>query len=142
VTLSGFFRREIGYVRARVTLRRLRWSWVINFMIDTGAHQTMLLPDDGLAFGLPYGVLGRSVSTAGIGGTSTAFTEDAFIAFCGSDRSYVYRQPVLIAASEPRISLPSVLGRDILNRWNMSYRPAERALSFDVVSADATFALA
>ena len=50
--------------------------------------------------------------------------------------------PLIIAdAATPR-ALPSLLGRHILNRWHMAYRPTENQLTFEVVSADDVIDLA
>jgi hypothetical protein len=50
----------------------------------------------------------------------------------------VYRLPLLVA-DPSRVDvnlLPSILGRDILNRWDMAYRPSRGSLTFDIVTAD------
>lgn len=65
------------------------------------------------------------------------------LSFIEPDRHvFLYRQDIVIAPTNTGAwSLPSLLGRDILNRWNMSYRPVEHTLELDVVSADATIDL-
>lgn len=46
----------------------------------------------------------------------------------------------MIAAPGPDIAdIPSVLGRDILNRWRMFYNYQSRRLTFGVLSADFAF---
>jgi predicted TPR repeat methyltransferase len=44
----------------------------------------------------------------------------------------------LVTDPEESLKLPSLLGREILDRWRMVYQPSIDELSFEVVSADAT----
>ena len=52
---------------------------------------------------------------------------------------YVYAIDIGIAGANPDIlDLPSLLGRDILDRWSMTYAPQQSLLTFDILSADLT----
>ncbi len=78
----------------------------------------------------------------GLGGVVTQFVEPASLVFQTVDNIFVYRLDLVIARPMDGPQLPSLLGRDILNRWHMTYRPFDNRLEFDVATADATFDLA
>ncbi len=51
---------------------------------------------------------------------------------------FAYQMEVgIIDDSHQARELPSLLGRDILDRWRMTYCPVDNLLSFEVLSADA-----
>lgn len=50
---------------------------------------------------------------------------------------YVYMLDMLICPQADQImQLPSLLGRDILDKWKMIYHPTKKQLHFGVISAD------
>jgi hypothetical protein len=49
----------------------------------------------------------------------------------------MYQINMLIAPPAADLAgLPSILGRDVLNRWHMAYRPTQDKLTFDIVTSD------
>lgn len=112
----------------------------ISFCVDTGADKSLLLPDDGMLMGLDYSRLTGDNETVGLGGISHNFVESALITFAEAGRYlYIYETELDIAAPVPELmGVPSVLGRDILNRWRMNYNPTKGRLTFQVISADIT----
>ena len=143
--IQGRFGENTGspYVEAVVRLPRLNTAAKIQFLVDTGSDSTALMPSDGFdRLHLDYQELKGDRLSFGFGGRTQEFVEDAVITFTEPGRYfYVYRQPILIARSnDDLLGIPSILGRDILNRWEMRYAPAARRpnLRFKVVSADAT----
>ena len=96
------------------------------------------MPLDGLRMGLDYNKLTGDLENVGIGGISHNFVEQAFIAFSEPKRYlYVYSIGLAIAPPNPEImDLPSLLGREILNQWRMTYDATTKRLNFKVISAD------
>ena len=75
----------------------------------------------------------------GIGGTINTVVAHAILTFHDDDkvRRSSYDVMVDFVANEPSADgLPSILGRDVLNRWRMDYDPTNNKLEFSVHSAD------
>jgi hypothetical protein len=124
-------------VSGRVTIPRLRTSRDIWFLVDTGADLSVVSAAEGLSLGFDPAELGDGVEIAGFAGRARHHVEPAFLSFITRGRAYVYRIPILVTAPSPDLYLlPSILGRDILNRWDMSYRPSRGSLTFDIGTAD------
>ena len=52
---------------------------------------------------------------------------------------YIYTIDLLLAPPTAEImELPSILGRDVLDRWRMTYDPGNDELVFEVGTADVT----
>lgn len=140
--LRGRFGDTSGrpYIEGRLILPQLNLRSDISFCVDTGADQSLLMPLDGLRMGIDYTRLTGSIESVGVGGVSRNFVEQAIIAFTESKRYlYVYNVELHIASPSPDVmDIPSLLGRDILNRWSMAYNPSQKRLMFQVISADFT----
>ena len=143
--LRGRFGDTTGrpYIEGRLILPNLNIRGDISFLVDTGADVSRLHPMDGIRFKIDYGQLSGDVETVGINGTSHDFTEPAVVVFSEPKRFlYVYNITIRIAPYDIEIlDLPSLLGRNILNRWRMTYNPQKKSLLFKVVSADITVPL-
>lgn len=142
--LSGTFRaaRHPGVPRAPHLVGTLRIPGRavvqdISFLVDTGADFTALFPADGLAAGISYDALSPSFDAVGIGGKAQTFDEKAIVTFRNGSMWYGYFITLKIFPPGKEISsLPSILGRDILNRMVMHYAPSTSRLEFEVVDAD------
>lgn len=143
--LNGRYGETSGrpYVEGRLAIPRLGIRTNISFCIDTGADRTILMPVDSMRLKIDFGLLGNRVEGVGLGGAAYIFEESAILAFVDAPRAvHVYQFGLKIAADNPKIrGLPSLLGRDILNRWRMNYHPANNVLELDLLSADATLPL-
>ena len=121
------------FVRVRVIIPRLGIRRTVEFLVDTGADGTCVNYRDVVNMGLFPGVLRESERTAaaGVGGSSRYFREDARLEFLDTDEERPREYPVrlLIAdLSDAPMSIPSLLGRDVLNLHRMIYSPGERRL--------------
>jgi hypothetical protein len=112
--------------------------------VDTGADRTVLLPSDAARIGVDYAALTRETESVGVGGISRDYLDHALLIFSEPNRYlYAYFIDLMITAPSPEITdLPSLLGRDILHRWRISYNFATKRLVFDVLSADVVIPLA
>jgi hypothetical protein len=140
VTLSGRYGDTTGrpYLAGRIHLPRFGIVADLSFIVDTGADRTHLMPGDGERMGLDYRLLIPSdVPVTGVGGPSLAYTEAAILVFADTRNLYVYDIAVTIAGFAPGMrAVPSLLGRDVLDCWHMTYRPMQRTLQFIVKDAD------
>jgi hypothetical protein len=83
------------------------------------------MPLDGMRMGIDYARLSGSAESIGIGGISRNFVEPATIIFSEPRRDlFIYMIQLHICSPTPDImDIPSLLGRDILDRWRMTYNP-------------------
>ena len=129
------------YVRCHLALPGLGIADLITFLVDTGADAAYLHPSDGLEMGLPFDLLQDSVASSGIGGRATYFREPAVLTFTDYETRQRYGYRININVAKPddvRGRLPSLLGRDVIRRWQMDYDPTNGRLAFTVRSADFT----
>ena len=140
MTLSGRFEGVTGEPRidAEVALPSLGTARSIPFLLDTGADTTFLMAEDAIRMGVDFGKLALSPSLgSGVGGYIRIYHADASITFADRENLYVYRAELAIAEpGEHNRGLPSLLGRDILNRWRLRYDAPANALEAQVDSAD------
>ena len=140
MALSGRFGNTSGrpFLEGRLYVPRFGLWSDISFLVDTGADVTVLMPDDGLRSGIDYTRLTGKTACGGIGGTTEMFVEPAHAVFLDSETKllHVYTIALHIAPATPQLEkVNSLLGRDVLDSWRMTYDPAHRSLRFEVLSA-------
>ena len=130
----GYFSfRGRPFVRVLITIPRLGIQRAVDLLVDTGADNTCLNHRDAAYLRLFPEVLRESERSyaTGIGGSSLYFREDARLVFLDADddppREYDVSLRIADMSDAPT-SIPSLLGRDILNLHRMVYAPAERRL--------------
>ena len=141
--IPGRFGNTTGrpYVNGRLLLPRLQLSTNLSFLVDTGADLSTLMPADGLTIGIDYQALINSRVVGGLGGNARCFQEAAVIVFDEPNRTLIrsYFITLIIPQVHPDLMrMPSIVGRDILDRWRMNYDPSKNVLKFTVRSADHT----
>jgi len=108
------------YVEASVYFPRLKIRGYVSFLVDTGASGTVLMPADTKKLSVDFGTLRNPTVSHGIGGFSKGFNEQVVLGF--TDRRHVYGYEIEIEVASPAGEnelLPSLLGRDILDRWRL-----------------------
>ena len=82
---------------------------------------------------------GSARFASGVGGSSQVFEQPSVVVFFDPRNAmFAYQMEVgIIDDSQQARELPSLLGRDILDRWRMTYCPVDNLLAFEVLSADA-----
>ena len=143
--LVGSFGKTSGrpYIEGRLLIPRLHINTGIWFCVDTGSDSTTLMPGDGTSIGLDYSILNETDRSMGISGPIDSHKERAIVAF-GEQGPVIHGYDLSITiispdAEKPGLNrLPSLLGRDILNRWTMLYSPTTDSLTFEVDTADVT----
>jgi hypothetical protein len=91
------------------------------FLLDTGSTSVVIAPIDSRRLGINHSTLATPTRMTGIGGITDAYPMSAELAFVGRGRIYIYRLNVLIVSpTQDNGQVPSLLGRAILWRWNIS----------------------
>jgi hypothetical protein len=88
---------------------------------------------------MPIEKLGNRTEYRGIGGRSRYYREPALLGF--DDQAHTRHYVIELLVAEPTSEgegLPSLLGRDIVNRWYMQYDPGTSRLDCTVRHADFT----
>ena len=125
-------------------LPRLNISGYISFLVDTGADTSLLNPIDSKRLGIDFNTLTGDEESWGLGGSVHSYVEDALLIFSETGVAlYVYSFDLSISPDDPAIpaDLPSLLGRDVIDNWRMTYSPSRQNLTFHVFSADVTIPL-
>lgn len=141
--ISGRFGNTTGrpYVNGRLLLSRLKLSANLSFLVDTGADSSTLMPADAIKMGIDHKKLINPTVVGGMGGNAKCFQETAILVFDEPNRNLTRYYFIKIMIPEPHpdlMHMPAILGRDILDRWRMSYDPSNAGLKFTVRSADHT----
>ena len=125
-------------MEGHVLLPRLGWSGNVSFIFDTGADTSLLMPLDAQRMGIDHAIFDNEVSTLGIGGVSENFVEPAYLAFVGDEALYGYQIELYICKpANELMNVPSLLGRDIIDRWRVTYDKSASELLAEVISSDA-----
>ena len=125
------------YVECRLIIPRLEIDQRTVFLVDTGADRTCLHPRDAARARIPIDQLGAGLESSGVGGASLYYPEPTLLSFDDQVYIRIYVVDLLIAAPhEGNQGLPSLLGRDLINRWYMQYDPMSERLQFTVRDAD------
>lgn len=145
--LEGEFSPASGspFIFGDVWVPRFNLTGGVHFCLDTGTDYTTLMPRDASSMGIDHAQLEDELVLATAGGAASVFLEPALVQFTdlGASRAYMYRIMMAIAApSTGSMRVPSLLGRDIINRWRIDYHPTAEALTCEVITADETTDLA
>lgn len=117
----------------------------VSFIVDTGADTTFLAPGDADRLGVDAALFGeRNVQVRGLGKSAADCARtSALVTFEDEGTVRVYGIDLVVGFPDDiPLSVPSLLGRDVLNRWRMTYdphHPERPTLEFEVRSADWSF---
>ena len=129
---EGYFTESgLPYVRVDLTLPRLGVVATVGFLVDTGSVSTILHSDDAEDIGCPFDSLSLPIALEGIGGAVTYYRESALVKLDYGSGLLDFAFEISIAKpGSPTDGLPSLLGRDVLNRMRMDYDFPQSRLEF------------
>jgi len=136
IRISGFFKNDAGVINAHLISEEMDIDETVEFLVDTGASRTTLLDKDAICLGIEYEKLRRVEDLSGIGGSvETYVLDDTTLLFRESTPIkmpvFVIKHPLVTMDKEERIRIlrfPSILGRDVINRFRMIFDRAEGEL--------------
>lgn len=142
--LQGRFGDTSGrpYLSGRVIVPRLNVAGNVSFLFDTGADFTLLMPADAAIMNIDFNALQSPSSSFGIGGPAIAYVEPANVVFVSRDGDRLFGYNIQLYIQHPTVSamrVPSLLGRDIIDRLRVTYNKSTNELLADIVSCDVEF---
>ena len=134
--LRGRYDKSSGrpYLQGHLSIPRLQVWGNVSFIVDTGADSTTLALGDGIRMDIDYARLSLSDKPArGIGGSVPISHESAVVVFQDTRGDLISYDIVLgiLHTTDESLALPSLLGRDLLERWRMVFHPAKGILHFE-----------
>ncbi len=129
--IYGHFKTTItaAYLDATVVLPELGLRSGVGFLIDTGAARTVIMEKDAEKLNIDYNLLSKStIGLIGIGGTIETYeAKNAslhFVVKSGGEHT-IHMERLRIAriyrTGPITPSVPSMIGRDILNKYRLEY---------------------
>ena len=118
--LKGRFDESSGrpLIVATVVFPRLSIAREVTFLVDTGADNCLIMPTDAANLDINYDNLSGRIASLGLGGVIETFYEPSLLVFKAEKSRYIYRVAMAIHPPSAEIAnLPSLLGREILDRW-------------------------
>jgi hypothetical protein len=128
-------------IQARVTIPSINAGAFVDFILDTGADCTTIMPADGRRMRVDYTRLLKEDHSIGTAGATLDFLCDGIVTFSEIGVvEYEYDVELRLIKPDPNVlellMPPSLLGRDILNKWRTSFDPQNRIITAEVLSAD------
>ena len=128
MAIDGYYKNDnppAPYVYGEVYCPDLRLHGDIEFLVDTGADATSLMPDDMAFMGVDISrVRGRYQRVDGVGGEARYKTTKAVLRFQDHDAFGHFQEfeiDIHLMAGREGQGLPSLLGRDILNECESTF---------------------
>ena len=129
------------HVEGVLRLPNLAISANVSFLADTGAEMTTLMPMTGQSMGIDYSQFVYPTEVFDMGGAARSLRDNAILTFWDPDRRTLWAYQFIINIMAPNPALaraPSLLGRDILDRWRVVCDKPRDKVTFTVRSADAS----
>ena len=127
-------------LECQVWLPSLSFREWIEFLVDTGAQYTCLHSSDvedatdDRGETIVWDSLSYDDVGVGVGGEADYSVQKAYITFIAGEEQIVLSVDVRVARPGPDSPpLPSVLGRDVLEAFEMTYAPHRRVLRLEIV---------
>ncbi|MCS4538903.1 MAG: retroviral-like aspartic protease family protein [Thaumarchaeota archaeon] len=111
----------------------------VDFLVDTGAVRTTIMDRDAKRLGIDYKKLRKyKHKMTGIGGSVDTYVIDDSALMFFTDKKERYKENIeIMVLKHPKLDekierLPSILGRDIIGKYNLIYsKPASKVYLTD-----------
>ena len=136
--LVGRFGNTSGapYMAAHISIPRLNVHGSVSFLMDTGADQTVLMPVDAIRLGVNYALLTQEFTSYGVDGATRNYVEPAVLAVKDGVLHGYNINLLIFSPRADRMSTPSLLGRNVMNRWKLMIDFAGGKLTAKIRTSD------
>lgn len=119
--INGYFKGNAPYILLSIKSDKPKIRRQINFLVDTGSDVTGISTKDCYAIGLSFNKLGRPVgSISGLSNKARRWgINKAELRAMSADDELVKLGPTKLYIMETTPDCPSLLGRDILEKYNL-----------------------
>ena len=131
--------REWAFLRAAIEIKGLKVMGVVDFLIDTGASQTILSERDARRLGLVYQNFPRGRPAVGVGGVANTYIINKqvtlhFVTVDGRIYSPVRRGIEVLEEPGKEKQLPSLLGLEFLEElhFKLTYDMPTQAVFLEI----------
>jgi len=131
--------REWAFLRAVIEIKDLKIRGAVDFLIDTGAGQTILSERDAIRLGLAYQNFPSGTPAMGVGGVANTYKINKKVTFYfktvgGGIYSPVRRGVEVLEEPTEEKTLPSLLGLEFLEDLNfkLTYDMPAQAIFLEV----------
>lgn len=143
--IPGYWDRNYApKILAKLTYPNIGLQIRLPFLVDSGSSRTMLLDGDAAKLGIDYSALHKlNRKTVGVGGfVDTYLWKDVLVEFDLEDGG-VYKPPLSeirvlrhnptsVEEREAILSLPSLIGMDLLHRFDIHLSAKNKSVSLDL----------
>jgi hypothetical protein len=131
------------YIEGHLTIPFLNVEGLVSFLVDTGSDGTVLMPLDVVRLKVDYSRLTTTDESIGIGGRSTVYVVPAILMIPEEARiAHIYEFELRVAERRPELEkTPSLIGRDILRHWRLTFDWTRSRLSAEILHSDKQFPL-
>jgi hypothetical protein len=139
VLLNGRFgdRSRRPYVQAMLFVPRLDIKAKVSFLVDTGGGSSVLAAGDGLRMGIDFRKLLATQEIIGFGDVPlTLHEERAVVIFRAEGTLCFYAVHLALTPPGALSDVPSVLGREILDKWELTIDRPNNSVTIRVLDAD------
>lgn len=112
--------------------------FIANFLIDTGSDDIIISSFDAMRLGISGTQLNNPVSLSGVGSPMNGFPVSAEVMFRDGSRFCCYDRQIYIADPTSNPKMPSILGQEIIQYWDMHISAQSALLDIVPVRQDST----
>lgn len=128
------------FLQAYVEIPSLDVRGFVDFLLDTGTDDTVLMPGDARRLKIDYKKIARTDTSIGSAGFTLDRIVRAVVIVPEEDvATYLYEIDLRLPEFDPKkpemLKPPSLLGRDIMSRWRTTF-DGRRSVSIEVLSYD------
>ena len=131
------------FIDGYIEIPSLKVSGFVQFLMDTGSDDTVLMPADAQRLKVDYTAITKTDESIGSAGASLDYIARAIVIIQEPDTAtHLYEIDLRLPAYDPKkpelMIPPSLIGRDILSRWRITF-DGHRSVTAEVISSDRKF---
>ncbi|HEX4295070.1 MAG TPA: hypothetical protein VHZ29_13130 [Rhizomicrobium sp.] len=132
-----------AFIEALLIIPEIHVRGPVSFLYDSGADHSVLMPTDTGRLNIDLTKFTRTCVSVGLGGKSVSHASKAILLFTDPGIAvYTYEIDLLVKAENHDLDrVPSLLGRDVTDRWKIACHGEMKHFSAEPLSYDHKFEL-